>query len=85
MVCEKWYKHQPEPIREAKEATIFVDFCIQNDRKIKKKLKTRSSCSGLQKKKTCVLIDMLLPTNDYISVKIYFKIIKCKKTRKRNF
>ena len=32
---EKCYKHQPEPIREAKESTILSDFAIQTDRKIK--------------------------------------------------
>ena len=32
---EKHYYHQPEPITEAKEATILWDFAIQTDRKIK--------------------------------------------------
>ena len=33
--CKKEYKHQPEWIAEAKEATILWDFTIQTDRKIK--------------------------------------------------
>ena len=32
---EKWYKHQPEPLTEAKRATILWDFAIQTGRKIK--------------------------------------------------
>ena len=33
--CEKWYKHQPEPIIEAKVTSLLWYFVIQTDRKIK--------------------------------------------------
>ena len=33
--CEKWYKHQPEPITEVKLTTKLWDFAVQTDRKIK--------------------------------------------------
>ena len=35
---EKWYKHQPESIIEAKDETILWDFAIQTVRKIKNKI-----------------------------------------------
>ena len=36
MESEKGYKHQPEPITEAKEALILWNLAIQTDRKIKR-------------------------------------------------
>ena len=71
MDCEKWYKHQPEAITEAKGATIHWDFAIQTNRKI--------NCSKLDivikdyKIKTRFLVDMLLLT-DNISIKKYNRI-----------
>ena len=34
--CEKWYKHQPEPIIQTKGVTILWNFTIQTDRKIER-------------------------------------------------
>ena len=62
--CEKWYKYQSEP---AKEATILLDFTIQTDRKIKNN-RPDFVVKDFKRKKTSLLIDTAAPT-DNVSVK----------------
>ena len=74
--CKKEHKYQSEPITEAKGVIILWDLAIQNDRKIKRNrldivVKDYKSNSYL-------LIDMVIPTDNNISVKEYYKISKYK-------
>ena len=74
MKCEKWYKNQPEPITKAKIATIFWDFAIQTNRKIK--ITRPDIMVRNYKRKICLLINMSVPKDKNISVKEYNKISK---------
>ena len=68
---EKWFKHKPEPIAEAKRATILREFIIKTDRKIK----TNRPAIMVKdyKRKPILLIDMSVPTEN-ILVKEYNEI-----------
>ena len=66
MKIRKRYKHQPEPITKSKEATIFWDFTIQTDRKMKSN--GQDGVVKDYKRKTCFLIDMSRSTDDNLSV-----------------
>ena len=52
---EKWYKQQPEPITETKEAIILWNIPIQTDRKIKSNRPDKVVKDN--KSKTFLLID----------------------------
>ena len=65
--CEEWYNHQLEPVAEAKTGTILEDFSIQTDRKIKNN-RSDIVVKDYKRKKTYLLIDMAVPTDNYISV-----------------
>ena len=65
--CEKWYKDQLELIAEAKSVALFWDFAIQTDRKIKNNRLDKVVKD--YKRKTCLLIDMVVSTDSIISVK----------------
>ena len=56
LIVKNGKKHHPEPISEAKEATILCDFVIETDRKINGNWPdiTVKDYKG----KTCHLIDM---------------------------
>ena len=59
------YKHQPEPITEAKKGKIFVDIAILTDRKI-----NNNRLDIMLKDyeiKTCLQNDMSMPTDNNIS------------------
>ena len=60
---EKWHKHQLEPITKAKEARIRSD----TDWKIK--TARPAKVINVNQRKTCLLIDMALPTGNNVSVK----------------
>ena len=74
MDWEKCYKHQP--ITEEKGATIIWDFAIQTDRKIKSN-RQDIVVKGYNRK-TCLLIDMSVPTVNTILIKEYHKLSKYK-------
>ena len=75
MDCENEYKHQPEPITEANDIIILWDFAIQNDRKIKR---NRPDLVVKDYKRKTYLIDMVIPTDNNILIKEYYKISKYK-------
>ena len=71
--CEKWYEHQPEPITESKRATFLWNCANLIDRKIKNK---PDIVVNGTKRKTYLLIDMTVSTDNKISVKEYDEINK---------
>ena len=73
---EKWHKHQPKPITESKEAYILWEDEILTDRETTSK--RPDTVAKDFKRKTCLLIDILIPTDNNISVKEYNKINKSK-------
>ena len=72
--CEKWHKHQPEVIREAKWVTILWDFTLRTDRKIKSN--SLDIVVKDNKRKTCLLIDIEEPTNNNMLVNEWNKIFQ---------
>ena len=76
MDFEKWYKHQPGPITEAKGANILWDLAIQTDRKKTTKNNRPDIVVKYYKRKTCFLIDMAVPSDNNISVKESNKFIQ---------
>ena len=74
--AEHRYEHHPEPVTEGNDATILWDFTIHTDRSIK------ANRPGItvkdQKEKTCLLIDMTVPSDKNVSLKKYEKASKYK-------
>ena len=73
---EEWYKHQPEPVTEGPHTTILWDFSINTDRTIK--ANRPDIVIKDQREKTCILIDMSVPSDANISSKEFEKISKYK-------
>ena len=69
--CEKWYEHKPEPITEAKGVTILGDLAVQMS-------KNPGVVVNDYKRKSCLLIDMAVSTNNNILVKEYDEISRYK-------
>ena len=74
--CEHRYEHKPQLVVEGDNVTLFWDFPIRTDRTIQ----TNSPDIIVKdfKEKTCLLIDMNIPTDQNISAKEFDKLSKYK-------
>ena len=74
--AEKWYEHKSPPVVEGENTTILWDFPINTDRAIQ--ANRPDIVIKDHKSKTCLLIDMTIPTDRNISVKEFDKLSKYK-------
>ena len=75
-VTDKWYQHQPEQVVDCETVTIIWDLPVQTDREIKA---NRPDIIVKHKgNKSCLLIDMSIPTDKNTSVKVMEKLSKYK-------
>ena len=73
---EHWYEHKPQPVVEGDSVTLLWDFPIRTDRTIQA---NRPDIIVKDfKKKTFLLIDMSIPTDQNISAKEFDKLSKYK-------
>ena len=71
-----WYQHETPPVMENDRATILWDFSIQTDRTIKA---NRPDIVIKDKtEKTCLLLDVSIPSDRNTSLKTYEKLAKYK-------
>ena len=73
---KEWYKHEPKPVTENDLVTVLWDFAIQTDKTIianRPDIVIRD-----KKKKTCILIDVSVPSDTNTSLKTFEKISKYK-------
>ena len=71
-----WYEHHPLPVVEIDNITILWDFPVNTDRTIQ--ANRPDIIIKDKKKKECILIDMSVPTDKNISVKVFDKLSKYK-------
>ena len=71
-----WYEHKPLPVVEGKNVTILWDFPVHTDRTIQANRPDIIVKDG--QSKTCLLIDMSVPTDQNIAVKEFDKLSKYK-------
>ena len=71
-----WYKHQPQPVTEQDQVKILWDFPIITDKEIKANRPDIVLINNSDK--TCLLIDMTVPSDNNISLKEYEKLAKYK-------
>ncbi|XP_066912726.1 uncharacterized protein [Clytia hemisphaerica] len=71
-----WYEHHPPAVVESKNVTILWDFPINTDRTIK--ANRPDIVVKDRKKRTCLLIDMSVPSDRNVSVKMLDKLSKYK-------
>jgi len=71
-----WYEHEPQTVSEKDDITILWDMSIQTDRKLK--AKRPDIIIKNKKEKSCLLIDMAIPTNRNSSVRVTEKLFKYK-------
>ena len=73
---EKWYEHEPQTVTDKDNITILWDMPIQTDREIEA---NRSDIViKKEQEKSCLLIDMSIPTEKNTSVKVTEKLSKYK-------
>ena len=75
-VEEKWYEHEPQTAAERDNITILWDIPIQRDRDIK--ANRPDIVIKDKQEKSCLLIDMSIPTAKNTSVKVAEKLLKYK-------
>ena len=75
-VKDKYYEHEPSTVEDNEEATIMWDMPIQTDREIK--ANRPDIVVKNKKEKTCLLIDMSIPTERNTSLKTTEKLSKYK-------
>ena len=75
-VEEKWLKHEPHTVTEKDNITVLWDMPIQTDREIK--ANRPSIVIKAKQEKSCLLIDMSMPTEKNTSVKVTEKLSKYK-------
>ena len=75
-VEEKWYEHEPQTVTERDNITILWDMPIQTDREIK--ANRPDIVIKDQQEKSCLLIDMSIPTEKNTSVIVTEKLSKYK-------
>ncbi|XP_044182725.1 uncharacterized protein LOC122963360, partial [Acropora millepora] len=75
-VEEKWYEHEPQTVTERDNITILWDMPIQTDREIK--ANRPDIVMKDKQEKSCLLIDMSIPTAKNTLVKITEKLSKYK-------
>ena len=73
---EHWYKHHPKPVTEGNDATILWDFTMNTDRSVEANQPDITVKDP--KEKTCLLIDMTVPSDRKVLLKEYEKVSKCK-------
>ena len=74
--AEHWSENHPEPVTEGNDTNILWDFRIHTNRLVK--ANRPDIIVKDHKKKTCLLIDMTVPSDRNTSLKEYEKISKCK-------
>ena len=75
-VEEKWYEHDPHTATERDNITILWDMPIQTDRELK--FNRPDIVIKDKQEKSCLLIDMFIPTEKNTSVKVTEKLSKYK-------
>ena len=75
-ITNKWYEHQPETVVENEKATILWDMQVHTDRTIS--ITKPDIVIKDKQEKTCILIDMAVPSNQNTSVKVAEKLSKHK-------
>ena len=75
-ITNKWYEHQPETVIENEKATILWDMQVHTDRTISSN-KPNIVIKDKQEK-TCMLIDMAVPSERNTSVTTAEKLSKIK-------
>ena len=74
--AENWHEHHPEPVTEGNDATILWDFTIHTDRSVKA---NRPDITVKDhEERTCLSIDMTVPSDRNVSLKEYEKVSKYK-------
>ena len=73
---EKWYDHKPDIVTENEEVTILWDMQVHKDRTIK--ANKPDIIIKDKKEKSCMLIDMAVPSDRNTSVKVTEKLSKYK-------
>lgn len=71
-----WYEHHPQPVTESQHVTILWDFSVNTDRTIQ--ANRPDIIIKDHKNKTCLLIDMSVPSDKNIAVKEFDKLSKYK-------
>ena len=71
-----WWEHKPPKVTENKNATILWDFDIHTDRTIQAVMP--DIVVKYHNDKTCFFIDMSVPSDTIVSLKIFEKLIKYK-------
>ena len=64
----KWYEHQPEPVIEHQKATILWDLPVHTEREIK--ANRPDIILKCKDERSCLLIDIAIPTDKNISIKV---------------
>ncbi len=73
---EKWYNHEPQTVTESDDVTILWDMPIHTDREIK--ANRPDIVIKDKKEKSCMLIDVAIPSDRNTSVKVTEKLSKYK-------
>ena len=73
---DKWHEHQPETVTENKKVTILWDMQVHTDKTIK--ANKPDIIIKDKQQKTCILIDMAIPSDRNASVKVAEKLTKYK-------
>ena len=72
---DKWFEHQPQTVTENEKVTILWDMQVHTDKTIKVK---PDIIIKDKEEKTCMLIDMAIPSDRNTSVKVAEKLSKYK-------
>ena len=73
---DKWYEHEPDTVKDNEEVTILWDMQVHTDRIIKPN--KPDIIIKNKKEKSCMLIDMAVPSDRNTSVKVAEKLSKYK-------
>ena len=72
----KWYEHQPKTVTENEKATILWDMQVNTDRTIS--VNKLNIIIKDRREKTCMLIDMAVPSDRNTSIEVAEKLSKFK-------
>ena len=73
---EKWYEYTPEPVVEGKNVTILWDFTVHTYRKIG--ANRPDIIIKNHEERTCIMMDVAVPSDLNISLKEFQKLSKYK-------
>ena len=73
---EKQYEHTPEPVVEEKNVTLIWDFTVQTDRKVD--ANRLDIITKNHEERTCIMMDVAVPSDENISLKEFQKFSKYK-------